>query len=295
MKYVVTGGAGFIGSHLIKKLEQEGHDVFSIDRDIHEKHALDKNYIWADICDQGHYNKLLDVMRGADAFFHLAGKKHIPSSVTHVINYNRINLDGSLCMLELCREAGVKRFIFASTCAVYGEHGTTGYYNEGSATKPLSPYGLQKLTVEKYCKLYSRLHGLDTVSLRYFNVFGSGSLGSVIDIFLKQHKENKPLTIFGEGDCIRDYVFVDDIVNANIAAARHPEDFGGDVFNVGSGKGRSVNELAIAIIGEDKMNGVLRKPLSVSEVHINCADISKIKKHLNWAPKIDVIDWLSNQ
>jgi len=293
MRAIVTGGAGFIGSQLVNKLEEDGHDVFSLDKNVHEEHALKSNYFWTDICNQKNWNKILDILRGTDTFFHLAGKKHIPSSIAHIINYNRVNVDGTLCMLELCREAGVKRFVFASTCAVYGEHGTSGYYNEGSATKPLSPYGLQKLTAERYCEMYSQLHDLDTVSLRYFNVFGSGSTGNVVDIFLKQHKEGKPLTIFGEGDCVRDYIHVDDIVNANIAVARHPKDFKGEVFNVGFGKGYSVNDIAAAIIGKDEMSKVQRKPLSAVEVQTVCADISKIKKTLNWEPTVDVLDWLS--
>ena len=195
-------------------------------------------------------------------------------------------------LLELCRDAGVKRFVLASTCAVYGETSATGIYREKIAPKPLSPYGLQKLSAEQYCEIYSKHHGVDCVSLRYFNVFGSGTNEGVIPILLNQHKNKKHLTIFGTGEHSRDFVYVDDVVDATILAGEHNTEHNGDVFNVASGDCVSINEIAFTICGTDKK--VKRLP-SKPEATFVCGNISKIKKVLKWRPKTDVLDWLSNQ
>ncbi len=306
MRCIVTGGAGFIGSRLVSKLEQNGHEVFSIDNVIDEKNSGEYKYIWADICNPSYYQKILEVVRGTDVFFHLAAKKDVQASITNPVLYDTVNINGSLRMLELCAEVGVKRFVFASSCAVYGDTSHTGTYSEKSLTVPVSPYGLQKLTVEKYCELYYKLNGMDTVSLRYFNVFGPDSDSGVINIFLEQHKSGKPLTIYGSGDNCRDYIHVDDIVNANIAAAEFPDEFKGDYFNVGSGKSYSTNDIASAIITKDKETRFTGtrpgkiKELSknvelIGEISASRAEIEKIKKTLNWEPTINVLDWLSNQ
>jgi UDP-glucose 4-epimerase len=302
MRCIVTGGAGFIGSQLVNKLEKLGHEVFSIDNAISDKNSGEYKYIWADICNPKYYQKILEVVRGADVFFHLAAKKDVQGSIANPVLYDTVNINGSLRMLELCAEVGVKRFVFASTCAVYGETSHSGRYSERDLTIPISPYGLQKLTVEKYCELYYKLNGIDTVSLRYFNVFGPGSDSGVIDVFLEQHKLGKPLTIYGSGDNSRDYVHVDDIVNANIAAAEFPDEFKGDYFNVGSGKSYSTNDIASAVIDNSAWDeeetlgwGKIKKLSENIEISASCAEIGKIKKVLNWEPSIDVLDWISNQ
>ena len=235
-------------------------------------------------------------------FFHLAAKKDVQGSIANPVLYDTVNINGSLRMLELCAEVGLKRFVFASTCAVYGETSHSGKYSERDLTIPISPYGLQKLTVEKYCELYYKLNGIDTVSLRYFNVFGPGSDSGVIDIFLEQHKLGKPLTIYGSGDNSRDYVHVNDIVNANIAAAEFPDEIKGDYFNVGSGKSHSTNDIASAVIDNSAWDeeealgwGKIKKLSENIEISTSCAEIGKIKKVLNWEPSIDVLDWISNQ
>ena len=298
MKYVITGGAGFIGSNIVNKLRQAGHDVYSVDREIHEKHIEDRNYIWADICNEEHFSKILNVVYGADAVIHLAAKKSVVNSVEHIINYNKVNVSGSLHMLEICREARVNRFVFASSAAVYGESSrllNTGIYGELDPVSPISPYGLQKLTVEKYCELYSKLHNIDTVSLRYFNVFGSGSKGSVIDIFLDQHRNNKSLSILGSGEQRRDFVHVDDIADATIAAAQRPDDFLGDVLNVGSGKAYSVREIASAVVGKEVKAKKVSEHFSSPEVLMVRAKIKKIKRELAWEPKVKVLEWIKKE
>ena len=283
MRCIVTGGAGFIGSRLVNKLEQLGHEVFSIDSVVDDKNAGEYKYIWADICNPNYYQKILEVVRGADVFFHLAAKKDVQGSIANPVLYDTVNINGSLRMLELCAEVGVKRFVFASTCAVYGETSHSGIYSEKSLTIPISPYGLQKLTVEKYCELYYKLNGIDTVSLRYFNVFGPGSDTGVLDVFLEQHKLGKPLTIFGSGENRRDYVHVDDIVSANIAAAEFPDQFKGDYFNVGSGKSYSTNDIASAVIAKDTESlgfGKIKHLSENVEISASCAEIGKIRRTL---------------
>jgi UDP-glucose 4-epimerase len=290
MRVLVTGGAGFVGTHLVKKLSEARHDVISIDSAISEKHAIEQRYVWSDICSYKSLTKLRSIIEGIDIVYHLAARKDLQASHDHVIQYHNTNVVGSLNLLELCREVGVKRFVFASSCAVYGESCVSGYYDETSPTEPLSPYGLQKLTVEKYCKLYSKYYGLDTVALRYFNIYGPGTEEGVIPTLLKQHKNNKPLTIFGSGENSRDFVHVDDVVNATILAGEYNSEHYGDVFNVASGDSTSVNEIALAICKDDKK--IKRLP-SKPETSSVCGQISKIKKILDWNPTISIEDWLS--
>ena len=287
MRAIVTGGAGFIGSRLVNILEQIGHEVFSIDNAISEKNSGEYKYIWADICNPNNYQKILEVARGADVFFHLAAKKSVQASIDHPWSYNNTNVDGSLRMLDLCIEAGIPRFVFASTCAVYGEREKC---SESSPTVPMSPYGLQKLIIEQYCDLYSRLYEIDTVSLRYFNVFGPDCDEGVIGVFKNQHKNNEPLTIFGSGEHSRDFIHVDDIASATALAGLHPHKLMGDVFNVGSGEPTSVIEIAKAISEENNF----KKLPSKLEPSGSSAIISKIKKEFDWKPTISVLDWFSN-
>jgi len=297
MRVLVTGGAGFVGTHLVKRLNDAGHDVISIDNAISEKHAIEQRYVWSDICNYKHLTKLRNIIEGIDIVYHLAARKDLQASHDQVIQYHNTNVIGSLNLLELCREVGVKRFVFASSSAVYaersvsGHYDVSGHYNETSPADPMSPYGLQKLTIEKYCNLYSKYYGLDTVCLRYFNIYGPGTEEGVVPILLKQHKNNKPLTIFGSGENSRDFIHVDDVVNATILAGEHNSEHHGGVFNVASGNSTSINEIALAICKDDKK--IKRLPAK-SEISSICGTISKIKKTLSWEPATNVLNWLSN-
>ena len=292
MKVLVTGGAGFIGTELVKKLTESGHDVISIDNTINEKKFLEQGYICLDICNYKHLYKLKNILQEVDVVYHLAAKKDLQASFDSAISYHNTNVVGTLNLLELCREAEVKRLVFASTCAVYGETSQSGFYKEKIAPKPLSPYGLQKFTAEQYCNMYSRYHGVDTVSLRYFNVFGSGTKDGVVPILLNQHKNKEPLTIFGTGEHSRDFIHVDDVVNATILAGDHNTAHNGDIYNVAFGDCTSINEIAFTICGNDeKIKRLPAKP----EATFVCGQIGKIKKVLKWKPTTHVLDWLSNQ
>ena len=282
-KIIVTGGAGFIGSHLTDKLIELGHQVTVIDNLLLGKKAFvnkKAKFIKADIRD---YKKIVKFFKGVDAVFHLAADPRLPVSIEDPITTHEINVTGTMNILEAARQNKVKKVIFSSSCAAYGEQEVP--IQEDAKMSPLSPYGLHKLMGEQYCRLYSSLFGVETVCLRYFNVFGprklaTGSYPMVIPVFLDQKKKGKVLTIVGDGTSTRDYVHVQDVVRANILAWESSVG-GGMSINVGSGKQSSVNEIA-RLIGGDTTNIPERK----GEMKNIQADISRAKKLLNWQPGI---------
>src|SRR3989339_720931 len=254
-KLVVTGGAGFIGSHVVDRLIELGHQVVVIDNLLLGKKSFvnkKAKFVKADIRDFG---KLKKYFSGAEAVFHLAADPRLPISIEDPITTHEINVTGTINVLEAARKCGVTKVIFSSSCAVYADTDILPI-NENAITIPLSPYGLHKLIGEQYCRLYSSLFGLETVCLRYFNVFGprklaTGSYPMVIPIFLRQRTEGKKLTIVGDGLQTRDYVQVSDVVNANILAWKSAIK-NGEAINIGSGKQVSVNEIAEIIGGPTK-------------------------------------------
>ena len=201
------------------------------------------------------------------------------------------NIDSLINILELSKKSGVKRFIFSSSSSVYGNPNYVPI-NENHPTNPLSPYALHKLVGEQYCKLYSEVYDLDTVCLRYFNAYGDrmpnkGAYRSVISIFKEQHSKKQPLNIVNDGEQRRDYVHVDDIVNANILCANSTKKLNGDIFNVGTGKSYSVNEVA-DMFGGEKQYGEKR-----IEPKNSIAENAKIVLDLNWEPKNKLETWIS--
>jgi nucleoside-diphosphate-sugar epimerase len=197
---------------------------------------------------------------------------------------------GTLRMLKMAHNLGVKRFIYSASSSAYGN--TTIFPTpETASTNPLSPYGLQKFVGEQYCKMFSEVYGLDTVSLRYFNIYGErmsleGAYKLAIPIFANQILEGKPLTINNDGEQRRDFTYVGDAVNANILAATHPEQLNGDVFNIGNGNNYSVNELADMLGGEKSYGNKVIEPFQT------LADNTKTKKTLNWDPQGDLPSWI---
>ena len=294
MRVLVTGGTGFIGSRLVKKLDKAGHDVISIDRALNSVNFQEYNYVLADLCNQSDLTRLRYKLDGIDVVYHLAGKKNLQESFDRISYYHNSNVVGSLNLLSLCEEAGVKRFVFASSAAVYSEPDVNLpiVTEDLSPTDPASPYGLQKLTVEKYCKIYSRNTNLDTVSLRYFNLFGPETQSGVVGAMLNKHKNGEKLTIFGDGTNSRDFIHIDDVVDATIAAGEHNEAHNGEIYNVGSGEPTSVNDIAFCICKDDK--NITRLPAQQEVSSIYCS-IEKITKKLGWQPNTNVLKWLSNQ
>lgn len=269
-KVVVTGGAGFIGSHVAKALEKNGYDVGVIDRvtgqDINDSDAL------------------REMFTNVSFVFHLAALPQVQYSIEHPEETHRVNVDGTLAVLCAAKKAGVRRVIFSSSSAVYGDAENMPIA-ESNPLNPKSPYALHKYIGELYCKLFSQIFGLETVLLRYFNVYGpgmraEGAYAPAIAIFLKQHSSGQPMTVTGDGTQTRDFVHVEDVVRANILAATSTKVGKGEVINIGSGSSISMNEIVQRIGGE-----VLYTP-SRLEPHDSLADISLAQKYLGWSPQI---------
>ncbi len=286
-KIIVTGGAGFIGSHLTDELVKLGHEVAVVDNlMLGKKEFVNKKakFYKKDIRD---YKSLKKIFKGADAVFHLAADPRLPVSIEDPLTTNDINVNGTLNVLWAAKENQVSKVIFSSSCAVYGLGKPP--FKEDSPVNPVSPYGLHKLIGEKYCQLFFNLYGLKTVCLRYFNVFGprklaTGAYPMVIPIFLDQRAKNKVMTIVGDGQATRDYVHVSDVVRANILAWRSKVD-NGSVVNIGSGKQVSVNEVA-KIIGGETIN-ISARP---GEMVAAEADNTKARQVLGWEPTVALSD-----
>jgi len=275
-KVIVTGGAGFIGSTLVDKLIDEGLDVIVLDNLSTGKESNinpKAEFIKCDV------SKDRPLFNDVDTIFHLAATPQVQHSIENPTDNN--NLDSVINMLNISKKSGVKRFIFTSSSAVYGNPEYTPI-DENHPTNPLSPYALHKLVGEQYCKLYSDLYGLDTVSLRYFNAYGErmsneGAYKSVISVFNEQHKKKEPLNIVNDGEQKRDFIHVNDIVKANlICGFKKDKPFNGEIYNVGSGVAYSVNEIADMFGGEKKYGEKRIEPKN------SIAETAKINLDLDW-------------
>ena len=251
-KVIVTGGAGFIGSTLVDELIDNGIEVLVLDNLSTGKESNINPKAEFMRCD---VSKDRPLFSGVDTVFHLAATPQVQYSIENPADNN--NLDSVINMLNISKKSGVKRFIFTSSSAVYGDPKYTPI-DERHPTNPLSPYALHKLVGEQYCKLYSEVYGLDTVSLRYFNAYGDrmtnqGAYKSVISVFNEQHQKKEPLNIVNDGEQKRDFIHVKDIVNVNlICGYKNDKNFNGDVYNVGTGVSYSVNQIADMFGGERK-------------------------------------------
>jgi nucleoside-diphosphate-sugar epimerase len=291
-KILVTGGAGFIGSHLVDGLLDLGHDVTIIDdfssgrRTNLEHHENNPNLkiINISICDKDISSFFKDV----SVVFHVAALPRVQFSIDFPEKTNEANITGTLNVLEHAKKNGVKRFIYSSSSSVYGDQVKLPLV-ESMKPDPMSPYGLQKLTGEYYCKLYYLLYGIETISLRYFNVYGprqvaSGGYSNLIPKTIGLSYKGKSPEIYGDGLQTRDFTYVKDIVEANILAAKtHNKEAFGEVFNVGNNSNLSVNEVVGIILGDKKISPIYKEP--VVEPKNTLADNSKIKRILNWQPK----------
>ena len=291
-KAIITGGAGFIGSNLADKLIDMGVEVHIID-DLStgfEKNLNPKATFWKRDISKLDPDKSWSQFENTDVIFHLAALARVQPSIKDPISFDKVNVGGTLRMLKLAHNLKAKRFIYSASSSAYGN--TTIFPTpETASTNPLSPYGLQKFVGEQYCKMFSEVYGLDTVSLRYFNIYGErmsleGAYKLAIPIFANQILEGKPLTINNDGEQRRDFTYVGDAVNANILAATHPEQLNGDVFNIGNGNNYSVNELADMLGGEKSYGNKVIEPFQT------LADNTKTKKTLNWDPQGDLPSWI---
>ena len=291
-KVVVTGGAGFIGSNLVDRLIDMGISVTVIDdlstgkkENINPK-AEFYEYSLVDLNDVNAKTIFSDV----DVVFHLAALARVQPSIEDPINFNKINVDGTVKVLYYANKAGVKRVVYSASSSCYGD-ATIVPTPETHPTNPLSPYGLQKYIGEQYCKMFSEVYDLDTCSLRYFNVYGErmaleGAYCLVMGIFAKQMLEGKPLTITNDGNQRRDFTYVQDVVDANILAATLEGKLKGVSFNIGNGKNYSVNEVADMLGGEKTYGETRLEPFET------LADNFKAKSILGWNPKGDLKTWI---
>jgi UDP-glucose 4-epimerase len=285
---IVTGGAGFIGSHLVEKLVANGYQVTVIDnlaigRLANLKNALATGQVDFQEGSVADFDFIRPLFEGAPLVFHLAGLADIVPSVTHPLDYHKANVDGTAAVMEAAKLGGCSKVIYTASSSCYGipdQYPTP----ETAEIQPQYPYALTKNLGEQIALHWGDVYGIDVISLRLFNVFGprartSGTYGAVFGVFLAQRLAGKPLTVVGDGEQTRDFTYVADVVDAFITAAN--SDVAGEIFNVGSGGTYSVNELVKLIGGE-----IVHIPKRPGEPDQTFADISKIQSVLNWSPKI---------
>ena len=307
-RYLVTGGAGFIGSNLTEALLRQGHavrvlDDFSTGRrenfaqveEWREAGRGEFELVEGDIRDGATCRR---AMERVDFVLHQAAVPSVQRSVLDPLTSHAVNVDGTLHLLEAAREAGVRRFVAASSSSVYGESETLPKI-ETMPPAPISPYGLQKLTGESYTRLYHRLYGLPTVALRYFNVFGprqdpTSEYSAVIPRFITAVRDGRAPTIYGDGEQSRDFTFVANVIQANLRACRAGESALGKAFNVGCGERITLNELLAAIariFGRDvRADYAAPRP---GDIRHSLAAIDEAIEHLGFRPEVGLAEGLA--
>lgn len=300
-KALVTGGAGFIGSHLVERLLGEGLQVQVLDDlsvGVRDNVPAGADLLVGDVRDPDAVDRALD---GVDVVFHLAARVSIRASVTHFYQDAEANVMGTLSLLQGCATHKVRRFVYASSMGVYADAPSPAPIAETHATEPISPYGVSKLAGEKYLLCLADALNVEPVILRYFNTYGPRQgytpYVGVVTIFIKRLLAGEPPVIFGDGEQRRDFVYVGDLVQATILAMQ--KDVAGEVFNVGTGRATSVKEIADMLC--QKLNPTLRPiyaPEQMGELRYSVADISKARRLLGYEPQgrleermDDVIAW----
>lgn len=297
MKSLVTGGAGFIGSNLVDRLLEIGHEVIVIDNEYSSAHD---HFYWNDNAqnykyDIRDYQNTRPLYDGVDYVFHIAAEARIQPAILNPIEAVSINSVGTCTVLQCSREVGVKRVIYSSTSSAYGLNQSPNI--ETQIEDCLNPYSISKVNGEKLCKMYTSLYGLPTIVFRYFNVYGErqplkGQYAPVIGIFLRQRESGDPLTIVGDGNQRRDFTYVGDVVNANILAAikEVDSDAFGQVYNVGTGNNYSVNQIT-RMISDNTVN----IPPRPGESRITLANNQKLRKTFGWEPTMKLEDWVKSR
>lgn len=284
-KILVTGGAGFIGSHLVDKLLSNGHEVLVLDNlSTGKEEHINKasRFIKADITG---FAFIKPLFQGIDYVFHLAAIPRVPISVEDPIGTSQVNIMGTLNVFKAASEAKVQRVVFASSSSVYGDQKVMPL-REDMPSNPMSPYGLQKSVGEQWAKIFGSLYQLPVVCLRYFNVYGpridfNSDYSLVLGKFLRQKSQGEDFTIYGDGEQTRAFCFVDDVVEANIKAMESAKIRGGEVINVGGSQSHSVNYLASLIGGKIKY-----LPERAGDMLHTMADTKKANDLLDWEAKV---------
>jgi len=306
--YLVTGGAGFIGSHLVTQLIHRGHTVRVVDNLITGKrrnldHVSGVEFVEGDLADIGVATRAVE---GMDYVLHQAAIPSVPRSVKDPISSNRANIDASVNVLVAARDAGVKRLVYAGSSAAYGDTPTLPK-REDMPTSPLSPYALQKLVSEQYGQLFTQLYGFETVTIRYFNVFGprqdpGSPYSGVISLFASALLEGRQPVIYGDGEQTRDFTYVANVVDGVLRAVETPK-ASGHVINVATGGRISLNALLRAM---NKIVGTNLQPIyqepRAGDVRDSQADITKAKTLLGYTPLVSLeeglektLEWCRNE
>jgi nucleoside-diphosphate-sugar epimerase len=307
MRALVTGGGGFIGSNLVEALLKRGDDVLVLDDfSTGRRDNLHAAAAWAagggafellegDVRDPDTVRR---AVQGREVVLHHAAIPSVAQSVADPLTSHEVNVDGTLVLLLAARDAGVRRFVFASSSAVYGDSPALPKV-ETMPTDPISPYGLHKVTGETYCRLFHQLYGLPTVALRYFNVFGprqdpTSEYSGVISRFIAAALRGQPATIFGDGEQTRDFIFVEDVVQANLRATLAPEAAAGQVYNIARGERTSLLQL-IELIGEltGRRIAPRRDPPRSGDIRQSRADVQKAASVLDFTPRVGLREGLS--
>lgn len=291
MKYIVTGGAGFIGSHIVDALIERGDEVHVIDNFLTGKRErLNPNAILHEV-DIRDFDKLVPIFREVAGVFHTAALPRMQYSIKEPRLTNDINITGTLNVILAARDKGVKRVVYSASSSAYGLNHPMPL-SEDMKPEPIIPYAIQKRVGEQYCKMAALFYGLETVVLRYFNVYGprqttasDGPYATVIGIFLEQRKNGEPMSIVPDGKQRRDFTNVKDVARANMLAMESSNVGKGEIINIGTGKNYSILEVAGLIGGSWKFADPRQ-----GEVKITLADNSKAKELLDWEPKVTFIE-----
>ena len=309
MKVLVTGGAGFIGSHVVEELIVKGYEVRVLDnlstgRLENLKHVEETvEVIIGDVRD---YGKVLEAVNGADAVIHEAALASVTRSIEDPLTVNQVNVEGTLNLLKACVELGVKKLIYASSSSIYGDTPTLPK-REDMKPNPLSPYAVSKYAGEEFCRVFHKVYGLEAVALRYFNVYGPrqqyGPYSGVITIFINRLLNGQPPIIFGDGEQTRDFTYVKDVAEATVKALEANQ-VGGEAINIASSSPISINNLAsllIELMGFKEVKPLYTEPRK-GDVKYSYADIHKAEALLGWKPRtslteglIKTIDWFGEQ
>jgi len=300
-KILVTGGAGFIGSHIVDRLLTNGFEVivldnFSTGRMENLAHHQGRKNLHIVKSDLRELESVKTALVDVDVVFHEAAMVSVVRSVENPLITNEINVTGTVNLLKACLDAGVKRFVHASSSSVYGDIETLPK-REDLSPQPISPYAVSKLAAENYVKVFHEVYGLETVCLRYFNVYGPrqayGPYSGVITIFMNQLRSNQPPTIYGDGTQTRDFTYVQDVVEANLLAMMN-KNATGEVFNTAAGVPTTINQLAkllLEIMGRINLKPVYQSP-RLGDIKHSYADISKARRILGYEPKVSLKEGL---